>query len=235
MDYKKLVLELLEQGFHPVLQNFVIFDIYFKFIPIDFKPSYSKSITRIEAIEDKNPYKLTYLIKNGDRFIVNYIDKLNIDNIPLQCITIKLSRSLLDKRILQSESKTFEEEIYHFITLLNYNVPKICSFLNLNAIEATRFLPQKITLWVSNYTRQSLKSCILSTEELERFGPNNNDVIPTRMLLGLLSPCISTSKILSLNNNKNVNLKYTHYYIEKYKTIINLAFNPLENPIINDI
>lgn len=235
MDYCSLVLNLIKDKKYPVLKNFVILDIYFKMIPTDLEPLYSEchNLYNPLDIQNTNPFLLSYMVKNGKNLFVNEIDKLDTKILPVKCISVKLARSLLDKNILQYPSATFEEEIYHFITLLNFNVPKISSFLDIDYVTSTRFLPQRVTLWPNTFSVHVIDSCPATSLERACFGPVDNEVIPARMLRGHLSACTSNSIILSLNNNmKFPSLKYTQYYIEKWKTLIHLAFNPLENPII---
>lgn len=129
-------------------------------------------------------------------------------------------------------SASFEEEIYHFLTLLNNDVPRV--MMNLNFFASTRFLLQRIKLWVFRYSEHSIAIHPVSEAEQVRFGPPAcHEIIPIRVFSGRLAECRSRSTLLSLNNNFDfLNLTYLHHFTEKWKILIPLAFNPLENPII---
>lgn len=241
MDYASLVLKLLDRAKYPVLQGHIFLDIYYKMIPTDYLSRSSKRYDRRMVnpedvyIRDAVPFSLNYLTPFGkDTFYMHHVDTLSIESIPLQCIRVKLVRSFVDTNILNRSSKSFEEEIYNFLTLLNYDVPRICSIINLNFMDSTRFLPQRIKLWAFQYSEHNIVHRPLTTEERLQFGPlDNPGVIPIRVISGRLSECTSQSILLSLNNH----LKYSHFsYLDhltiKWQTIIPLAFNPLENPII---
>lgn len=241
MDYASLVLELLKLGKYPVLDGYVFFDIYFKMIPFNYPSAsvvqYDQRLLNPEDvyIRDAEPYNLHYLTPSPPHhFYLHRIHTLNVATFPLQCITIKLTRSFLDKTVLQKASASFEEEIYHFLTLLNCDVPRVASLLNLTFLASTRFLPQRIQLWVFKYMEKVILYRPVSVPEQACFGPPDGPgILPIRVVSGRLAPCTSRSTLLSLNNHfEYPHLTYLHYFSETWCTLIPLAFNPLENPII---
>lgn len=241
MDYASIVSELLLRGKYPILDGYVFFDIYFKMIPFDYPSTYVARYDRHMMnpedvyIRESRFSNLHYLVAAlPHHFYLHRIDTLDVDSFPLQCITIKLTRSFLDTTVLNVPSASFEEEIYHFLTLLNCDVPRVASLLNLNFIASTRFLPQRIKLWVFKYSEQSILYRPLSIDQQACFGPPAcSEVIPIRVLCGRLAECTSRSTLLSLNNHFHVpDMTYLNHLSEKWKTVIPLAFNPLENPIM---
>lgn len=241
MDYASIVLTLLDRAKYPVLQGHILLDIYYKMIPIDHQSTSSKRYDQRMInpedvyIRDAEPFSLNYLTPFGkDTFYMHRVDALSIESIPLQCIRVKLVRSFVDTTILNRSSKSFEDEIYNFLTLLNYDVPRICSVINLNFMDSTRFLPQRVKLWVFQYSEHNIVQRPLTSQERLQFGPlDNPGIIPIRVISGRLSECTSQSILLSLNNHYNCShLSYLDHFTVKWKTIIPLAFNPLENPII---
>lgn len=241
MDYSSIVLELLDRTKYPVLEGHVLLDIYYKMIPID---HLSRSCKRYDRrvinpedvyIRDAEPFSLNYLTPLGkETFFMHHVNALSIESFPLQCIRVKLVRSFVDTTILNRSSSSFEEEIYNFLTLLNYDVPRISSVINMNFIDSTRFLPQRIKLWVFKYSEHSIVQRPLAHQERLCFGPLDNfGVVPVRVISGRLSECTSQTTLLSLNNHHDFpHLSYLDHFSDKWKTVIPLAFNPLENPII---
>jgi hypothetical protein len=173
------------------------------------------------------------MVDSKNRATLHHVKELRLEP-PLRCFSLKLTRSVLDNTVLEKPSETFEEEIYHFLTLLNFDVPKIACMLDLNFAASTCFLPQSIGIWVSDYTAESIyrtKGTVTASDR-SLFGPVNH-TFPTRLLRGRLSDCTSRSDILSLNDDAFGRFKYTDHYAEKWKAVFPLAFNPLENPIIS--
>lgn len=241
MDYNVLVLELLELGKYPVLEKYVVIDIYYKMIPINYSNESVKGYDRRLMnpqdiyIRDAEPFDIHYLVSTTQHnFHVYHCNALDTSQFPIECLPIKLTRSFLDKTVLYSQSVSFEEEIYHFLTLLNYDVSRLSPVLNLNFAASTRFLPQRVKLWVFNYLEYPVVQQPLSQNEKSCFGPTEESV-PVRVFLGRLAECTSRSTLLSLNNHLEFpKFNYLHHFTEKWKTIVPLAFNPLENPIIID-
>ena len=243
MDYRSLVLELLERGKYPVLENYVVVDIYYKMIPIDYASvsvkKYDRRFVNPEDIyiSDARPFDIHYLVSTTQHnYYLHHCDTLDTSHFPTECLPVKLTRSFLDKTVFHSQSVNFEEEICHFLTLLNYDIPRLSLVLNLNFAASTRFLPQRINLWVFKYSECSVVQRPLGRDERSCFGPTSGDEgIPIRVFMGRLAQCTSHSTILSLNNHVEFpQFNYTHHFTEKWKTILPLAFNPLENPIIID-
>lgn len=241
MDYGSIVLELLDRNKYPVLEGHVLLDIYYKMIPLDHVSSSCKRYDRRMInpedvyIRDAEPFSLNYLTPFGnDTFYMHHVNTLCVESIPLQCIRVKLARSFVDNTILHRSSTSFEEEIYNFLTLLNNDVPRICSLINLNFLDSTRFLPQRIKLWVFKYSEKTIETQPLTQEERLCFGPLvHSGVVPIRVLSGRLAECTSRRILLSLNNHSTFpHLSYLHHLSVTRNAIIPLAFNPLENPII---
>lgn len=235
MDYATLVLQLLNEKKYPILEEYVVIDIYYKMIPIDHPSTtvipYDRRFHNPEDvyIRDAKPFQIHYMVCVGDNtFYTHYVDKLQ--SFPTKCITIRLNRSYLDESILLQKNETFEEEIYKFITLLNFDVPKIARVLNLGFFESTRFMPQRIKLWVFKHSVRNINYQPLSETDQACFGPNEG-AVPIRVIAGRLSECQSRSTLLSLNDLSD-QFKFTQYYSTRWKTLVPLAFNPLENPIV---
>lgn len=239
MEYSSVVLELLEKGKYPVLEGHVLLDVYYKMIPSDYvsesSQSYDRRVINPEDvyIRDADPFCINYLTPFGNQlFHMHRTKTLTVESFPLQCIRVKLVRSFVDSTILNRPSASFEKEIYHLLTLLNTNVPRVASLINLNFLDSTRFLPQRVTLWVFKYTERNVEQKPFTTQLLSRFGPpSHHEYLPVRVVSGRLAECTSRSVLLSLNNHVP-NLDYTDHYSQQWKTTVPLAFNPLENPIV---
>lgn len=241
MDYRMLVLRLLRLNKYPEIKDFVVMDIYYKMIPIDHpSSSVSRYDLRLDNPEDiyardSNPFTVNFMVCVGDyNFYLHQVDTIDTETFPVKCITIKLERSFVDNAVTFNKSETFEEEIYKFLTLLNYDVPRIASCLNMGFFASTRFLPQRINLWVQNYIERTIPYEPLSIDEQSCFGPHGQlEILPVRTVVGRLSECKSRSTLLSLNSNlDHPRFKYIHHYSTQWNTLVPLAFNPLENPII---
>jgi hypothetical protein len=138
------------------------------------------------------------------------------------------------------KSLTFEEELYRFITHLNFNVPKIRDLLDLDFATSTRFIPRYIRTWVHKYEVRSIYHLPGGLDLKIHFGlPENRGVLETRIVRGKLSPCTSNKILLSLNDDLAVKTKlpcgwspYNSHYSERWNVLIPLAYNPMENVII---
>lgn len=241
MDYRTLVLQLLKQRKYPKLEDYVIIDVYYKMIPMDHPSSsivrYDRRFDNPEDVyaRDCKPFTINFMVCVGDyAFYLHEINALNVESFPTKCISIKINRSYLDDIVLHQKSDTFEEEIYKFLTLLNYDVPRVASMLNMEFFASTRFLPQRINLFVFKYSVQDVSYEPLCQAEQSCFGPSaQTEIFPARTVLGRLSECKSRSILLSLNSNIDFpHLKYTQHFSTQWRTLIPLAYNPLENPII---
>lgn len=249
MEYKTLVLQHLKRKQYPILLNHVIMDVYYKML----KPKcpgkqYFSPCNCAEVIFEKEneANKIVYMTSQGKYFFIHKEDFKDVDfqNLQVQCKKIKINKGFINK-ILNTEFKTFEEEIYKFITHLNFNIPKVREILNITFIDSTRFIPHCIQMWVSNYNSVPILGQCLSREY---FGPSN-DLIDSRMVLGHMSSCTSKDLILSCRNatamkqddENELNIpgflltceRYVLHYLTEYTTYIPLAYNPLENPIIH--
>ncbi|GFR02494.1 uncharacterized protein TNCT_355261 [Trichonephila clavata] len=216
-------------------------DIHYKMIPADSPSNVVHSFDRRihdpmhELIQHSNPYRLSYLVGNDSCFYVHEVDQLLTDSLPMDCQRIKLSRSYVDA-IRNDTSDTFEEELYHFITLLNFNLPQLAPLLGFSLMECTRLLPQFLRLWVYDYDSVPVSRVPITPDLRSCFGPpESSSVFPIRVLRGHLAPCTSRSILLSLNNDLSTRLSHPPYlwhYSDRIKTLLPLAYNPLENPII---
>ncbi|KAG8173843.1 hypothetical protein JTE90_016332 [Oedothorax gibbosus] len=205
LDYKALILQLLRQKKYPVLQGFVVIDIHYKLIPEDAPSQITHSFDQ-RVIQNPlhawkthiTPHRIPYLVNHSPMFYMHETNQLdNITNLPYDCQRVKLSRGYVDA-IRNVPSQTFEEEIYHFITLLNFDVPTLAFLLDRNIMTCTRLLPQFIRLWVNRYEERSM-SVPVDTRLSACFGPSvERDIIPVRVLRGKLAPCTSSSTLLSL-------------------------------------
>lgn len=240
MDYCEVVLSLLKEKKYPILEGFVVLDLYYKLIPEDVEPTsiryYDDRLDNPEDtyVRDRPPFVFCYMISLTEhRYALCEIKQLDTNSLEEQCRSIRLDRSFLDKHVFHKASATFEEELYEFIKRINFDVPRIRDVLNFTFLTSTRVLPQRIRLWIYKYTIKAITDSPVSSAERGRFGPPAADIIPTRVLLGRLSECTSHSRLLSLNDNVHCpSLKYTDHYAVQWKSIVPLAFNPLENPII---
>ena len=251
-DYKNLVQKLLLQKKYPVLLNSVILEIYYK--QLDTKESgitYNKYNTDPEIVfnEINKPYDLIHLKDIGKYFSVhikNYAD-FSMSRLPLKCKRIKFYKNDAISETLNLHCITFEEELYHFIRNLNYDIPKIKSLLNINFIECTTFIPISIKLKVLKYKTENIEGVYT---KLGCFGPNK-EILQVRLLEGQLSNCTLTTQIVSLRdhyqflnhlNSINFDLPsfvhnyhcYNIHFSTTYNSYIPLAYNPLENPIIHE-
>lgn len=243
VEYRSLVLDLLSKHKYPILQDFVFMDIHYKLIPEDaFSETTHAFDRRIhnplhEWIQHTSPYQLSYLVENQHLFYVHKINKLQTDTLPMDCQRIKLYRLLVDG-IRNNTSASFEEELYHFITLLNFNPTLIAPLLGLDIMTCTRFVPQFLRTWVYQYDTANVSPIPIDSSLRACFGPPDRpSVLPIRVLRGQLAPCTSRSVLLSLNNDLQANLSqkpspYLMHYADRLKSLIPLAYNPLENPII---
>lgn len=245
MEYATLVSELLPRQRYPVLEEYVLLDIYYKMIPVDLPHTtverYDRLLRTPEDVylRDARPFTLHYLTATHPRhFYRHRIHHLDLSAIPLQCVTVKLARSFVDTTVLQQTSATFEEELYRLITFLNFDVPRIADLINFTFLASTRFCPQRIQLWVFSYTERLIHCQPVSEAERQCFGPpEQSEALPLRTLLGRLSECTSRSTLLSLNNPLEYPhlSSFLHHLAEPWQTVIPLAFNPLENPIITTL
>ncbi|GFR09727.1 uncharacterized protein TNCT_668691 [Trichonephila clavata] len=188
LEYKTLVLDLLSKHKYPILQKFVVMDIHYKMIPADSPSNVVHSFDRRihdpmhELIQHSNPYRLSYLVGNDSCFYVHEVDQLLTDSLPMDCQRIKLSRSYVDA-IRNDTSDTFEEELYHFITLLNFNLPQLAPLLGFSLMECTRLLPQFLRLWVYDYDSVPVSRVPITPDLRSCFGPpESSSVFPIRVL-----------------------------------------------------
>lgn len=247
MNYTTLVLNLLKSKHYPILLDHVIMDIYYKEIkPKCAGKQYSLGCPEVIFEQENEASKIVYMTNHDTHIYIHKEDFTNVDlnKLNVKCLKIKLNKGFINK-ILHTDYNTFEEEIYSFITCLNFDITKIHEILGLSFVDSTRFIPDSIQMWIYRYNSRSIQNQCLSAEY---FGPSC-DLIDARIILGKLSPCKSNHKILSLRNSRAMESdeeneqiipeymkayeRYIFHYVTDYQTYIPLAYNPLENPIIN--
>lgn len=238
VEYKSLVLDLLKQCQYPILKDFVVMDIHYKLLPentaVDTVYSYDRRLHDPTHVwkQHEQPFRFSYLSGNKHMIYVHETNSMLPQCLEFDCIRVKLSRYYLDT--IQNEcSESFEEELYHFIQLLNFNLPKLAPLLGMEVMTCTRLFPQFIKLWIYRYDTAPVKQFPIGKDILSCFGPPEHaGVIPVRVMNGKLSPCTSSSVILSLNDNVQSHLNYLQHYSDRLHAIFPLAYNPLENPLI---
>lgn len=253
-EYRPLVLNLLSKCQYPVLRDFVVVDIWFKMIPPIHHILSEESVQTLDRRyvnpldvwkSKLDPFRLTYLSNASNdphTFHLHECDELDTKSFHLQCRRVKITRSVVD-RTMQHTSVSFEEELCLFWGLLNFNLPKVAPLIDMDDISSTRCLPQFINLWVYHYDTYCFRPSEIVNQPLKsHFGPpDDKGVIPVRVVRGHLAPCMSSTILLSLNNDLDVSLPtttnnnnapYTLHYVEKGNVLIPLAYNPLENPLI---
>ncbi|GFR21072.1 uncharacterized protein TNCT_570861 [Trichonephila clavata] len=103
-------------------------------------------------------------------------------------------------------------------------------------MECTRLLPQFLRLWAYDYDSVPVSRVPITPDLRSCFGPPECcSVFPIRVLRGQLAHCTSRSILLSLNNDLSTHLPhppYVWHYSDRIKTMLPLAYNPLENPLI---
>lgn len=250
VDYRNLVMRLLPQGKYPILSNFVILEIYYKnFETKELGKQYDVRNNMPETVYEQinDPYDIIFFTKNGRYFNSHKenIFNLNFRHLPLNCKKIKIYKNDAISKLFKKDLEiTFEEELYLFITCLNYDIPKIKELLNLDFIQSTTFIPLSLKMNVCEYTTKDMEG---TYEMPDCFGPNNND-LQVRLFEGQLSNCFSKTNIVSLRDHHafesylrkeshpnfiNLYNFYNIHYASEQKSFIPLAYNPLENPIIN--
>lgn len=256
IEYKNLVLQLLREKKYPVILDHVLLHIYYK----QFEPSdigiqypYTESMEPEVIFKERNePYNLVYLTQN-DRYF--YLHKQSLDqfktiHLPLHCKRLKIHRGIIEShlKLKKKSSISFEHEIYLFLSYLNYNIPKIKELLALNYVECTTFIPVRIKMYIYNYDVKNIEG---NCRCFDSFGPKGEEILQVRLLEGQLSNASAKILIISLRDHKyfeselknepnrdlvqnilNYNNMYNIYYTTDHKSLIALAYNPLENPII---
>lgn len=245
-NYKVLVLQLLKRNSYPSLEDFVIFDFYFKSIPTDYP---STQVTRFDFrhhdpmdqyIKSSKPFQLSYLVagNNDNSFYLHQCKDIDAKSFPVECRRIKLSRFIVDTVVeANKKSDSFEQEIYNLVTLINFDLPKVYRLLDFSFIDSTRILPQYIDMQVSNYKIHEIKHNTVGTDKIRFYGPvDENSLLPVRVVRGRLAPCTSRCNLLSLNDDIGAEqTSYTMHLVPNIRGLVPLAYNPLENPIISSV
>lgn len=250
-EYKDLVTRLLYKRQYPILLSHVILNIYYREMETkETGITYLKNNNDPETLFNQinEPYHLIFLNDCGNYFNVHKkpYSQFSLSGLPIKCKRLKIYKNDAINETLNLNCNTFEEELYHFITCLNYDIPKIKSLLNLNFIQCTKFIPLSIKLYVNNYKTAMVTGCY---EKPSYFGPDENE-LQVRLLEGHLSNCTKNTYIESLRDHyqfvKNIDTKtidfpqfiynynlYNIHFSLQHKSFIPLAYNPYENPIIN--
>lgn len=243
-NYKSVVLECLEQKKYPILLENVYIFLLCKFIKsneahaVENRFEYDPPLVRFEKANNE-PFKLTYMDGSRNQYCLYRTDTLDRQK---DCgkefqISIDLKRSDVNS-ILNLKCQTFEEEIYKFISTLNFDVPGVRDLLGIEFCKSTRLVPLSIEMCVRKYVGRPIDDeCVRSAEH---FGPSGA-FMEARMLSGRLSACASKTTLLSLNDATNFRSEaalqhyhpYNIHYSTRWRTFVPLAFNPLENPIFH--
>lgn len=250
-EYKDLVSRLQDKRQYPILLGYVIVNIYYRELNTkETGITYLKNNNDPETIFNQlnEPYHLIFLNDCGNYFNVHKkpYSQFSLSGLPLKCKRLKIYKNEAISETLNLNCNTFEEELYHFITCLNYDIPKIKSLLNLNFIQSTRFIPIAIKIYATNY-----KTALITGryEMPSYFGPNG-DELQVRLLEGHLSKCTKNAYFVSLRDHyqflndidsKTIDFPqfihnydlYNIYFSLHHKSFIPLVYNPYENPIIN--
>lgn len=240
-DYQYLVYNLLNRNQQPILLDPILVEVFYKMIPSDYISDSVKMFDKYTHMASDvyaqylDPWHDSYIVgsNNLNSFSLHQCEFIDSKHFPIECRRIKLRRKLIDS-ILQKSSKSFEEELYNFITCLNFNVPQIAPLLNLTFQESTRFLPQFIKTVVIKFGIVNLDHNTIGRDKIRYFGPPEEEgVLPVRIVRGHLSPCTSRSNLLSLNDDiGGAPFTYLNHLAIRQNAIVTLAYNPLENPII---
>lgn len=214
IEYKDLVCQLFNHKQYPILLNHIILELYYKEMETnDVGITYSKYNHDPETIYNQinDPYILKFLTDNGNYFNLHKQNcfNFNINGLPLKCMRIKIYKNDAINKILNLKCVTFEEEIYHFITYLNYDIPKIKNLLNLNFIQCTQLIPMALKLKICNYKITNMSG---TYKNPDCFGPNG-DILQVRLLEGRLSDCNYNNKIMSLRDH----YKFQEYLKKKHR------------------
>jgi hypothetical protein len=242
-NYVYLVADLLRFNRYCLLKDYVILTVYYRLIKPDSDGEYVGNEPPEDVYERHlEPFKYSYLSKLDDCLYIHVTPNVNTTDSPLECRHIKLNQHLINKRLDKSFT-LFEEEIYTFITLLNFRPTEIRDLLNFSFADATRFIPVDVQMRVVDYDIAPIHC----GARKEYFGPKVDPVFlfQPREIEGRMSGAKSNSRIVSLRDgegwkkDKSPKPEWTHsispyvvYLAVEQNGYLPLAFNPFENPII---
>lgn len=250
-EYKKLVFKLHDKGQYPILLSHVILNIYYRELEAkETGITFIKNNNSPDALFNQlnEPYHFIFLNDCGNYFNLHKkpYSQFSLSGLPMKCKRFKIYKNGAINETLNLNCKTFEEELYHFITCLNYDVPRIRSLLNLNFIESTQFIPISIEIHVHNYKT----AMITGRYNMPSYFGDNGEELQVRLLEGQLSNGTKNAYIMSLRDHyqflKDIDTKtidfppfiynynlYNIYFSLQHNSFIPLVYNPYENPIIH--
>ena len=238
----------LKKGEYISLLDHVIVSVYYKML----EPKTEGEVVIDYAdhvYENQNePFKYVFLTSQKNNVVsIHKETEIDVNCLPVKCFNIRFVPCYIN-RLLDTNYKTFEEEIYEFIRQLNFNPPRVRNAFSLTFVDSTRFIPCNLKMRVFKYKVHDLTNCGCSEDSAKYFGPPimKPQFFQTRMIDGKISPASAKlCPILSLNNaiewKKNATdiPSWTHdyepyciYLVRNENLLIPLAYNPFENPII---
>lgn len=246
MEYVDLVLTKLRSNEYCLLTGKVLLTIYFKLLEPK-NCDARKSNINDRYTKSLGTFQLTYLtVEDNVEYICKMDNFSNFDSLELKCINIYVEKDMVN-RIFHKNYKYFEEELYYFITLLNFDPTKLINFLNMSSSQLTNFIPIDLKMMVSSYDVKQLEPQS-GVDIYSSFGKKDNDQIEflfTRECEGRISRATSKELILSLRHSepfkkclknaewvKDIQNPYIIYLHKASSAIFPLAYNVLENPII---
>ena len=244
------VTNALNMGCGLVLKGEVLITIVYKTIKPD---PHGKLIPAIDQLllyeQAQKPLHFTYLSEEKGKVYLHESTHYCLDGVE-KCINLRLRQNDINFHLHESHSY-FEEEIYTFITHLNFNPSNVRSLLRFSLAEATRMIPVNVRMSVSDYDVFPLSQYGKEGIHPEFFGPEDGGepMITIRELEGKISKARVRHKILSLKDGERFKIHkdtylhqwilssttpYVVYLCLKNNAYVRLAYNPLENPIIYD-
>jgi hypothetical protein len=254
--YAFVVSELLQRGKYCLLKDHVILTVFYRILRSDSSGEFVDKEPQEDAYEKHvEPFKYTYLSRRDDCVYVHVLPDIDTvsPSAPVKCIHITLRRGLINGYFNKS-FVLFEEEIYTFLTYLNFSPTKIHGMLNLTFADATRFVPVDVQMRVRDYDVGPLThtTCSSSSSSVgtKYFGSkvDGDFLFQPREIEGRMSKARSNSKILSLRDGRgwmkdegcikpewidSIVSPYVVYWSVERNSYLPLAFNPFENPIIS--
>jgi hypothetical protein len=246
--YAFVVSQLLQRGKYCLLKDHVILTVFYRILRSDSSGEYIDKEPPEDAYEKHiEPFNYTYLSRRDDCVYVHVLPDVDTASSPVKCIHITFRRGLINGYFNKS-FVLFEEEIYTFLSYLNFSPIKIYGLLNLTFADATRFVPIDVLMRVREYDVAPLATTCSSSAGIKYFGPNveGDFLFQPREIEGQMSKSESNSKILSLRDGRGwtkdkecvkpewidlIESPYVAHWSVERNSYLPLAFNPFENPI----